>query len=75
MTREEFDKEIQEVIENRPEWSRKGQVVFNYIDCKYGVARIAQFNHGKDCFYDDKRIPEFVDCCWELMQEYFVKQV
>ena len=23
MTREEFDKEIQEVIENRPAWSRK----------------------------------------------------
>ena len=69
MTREEFLNEIEQVIQNRPEWSRKGQAVFNHIDLKYGVARVAQFSHGKDCYYEDKYIKDFVECCWQLLNE------
>ena len=68
MTKEEFLAEIQQVIENRPTWARKGQAVFNHVDEKYGVARTAQFSHGKDCFYNDNYIPDFVECCWQLIE-------
>ena len=47
---------------------RYGQAVFNYVDEKYGVARIAQFNYGIDCFYDDTKIEPFLDKCYELIK-------
>ena len=47
---------------------RYGQAVFNYVDEKYGVARIAQFDYGIDCFYDDTKIELFLDKCYELIK-------
>lgn len=47
---------------DKPRWSRKGQFVFNYIDCVYGVARDVQYKDNIDCFYDDNLIDEFIKC-------------
>lgn len=69
MTKEEFLNEVELIIQNRPEWSRKGQAVFHYIEQKYGVATVAKFSHGKDCYYEDKYIKDFVECCWQLLNE------
>ena len=45
------------------QYYRKGQYVFNYVEMTLGsVAREVQFLDNVDCFYDDSRIDEFVDC-------------
>ena len=55
--------EINEALKNKPEWSREGQFVFNYIDEHYGVARAVQFDDEVDCYYDDNQINEFIVAC------------
>ena len=55
------------IIEESPH-IRYGQAVFNYVDEKYGVARIVQFNYGIDCFYDDTKVEQFLDKCYELIK-------
>lgn len=55
------------IIEESP-YIRYGQAIFNYVDEKYGVARIAQFDYGIDCFYDDTKIEQFLDKCYELIK-------
>ena len=50
---------------------RYGQAVFNYVDEKYGVARVAQFDHGIDCFYDDTKVEKFLDKCYELIKTVY----
>ena len=50
---------------------RYGQAVFNYVDEKYGVARISQFDYGIDCFYDDKKVEKFLDKCYELIKTVY----
>lgn len=67
MTYENFRQEILTAMESRPKWSRRGQFVFNYVDEHYGVARIAQFQHHIDCFYDDNQIEAFIKCCYEIL--------
>ena len=44
-----------------PHW-RKGQFVFNYIDQIYGIARKIQYIDRVDCFYNDDKIDEFLEC-------------
>lgn len=65
MTKNEFYNEIKNAIKNRPSYYRKGQACFNYIDEKYGVARIVQFKYRIDCFYDDSKINDFIDASYE----------
>lgn len=60
MTVEELKKEVMTKSINKPKSWRLGQFVFNYIDEKYGVSRIVQFNDKVDCFYDDKNIDNFL---------------
>lgn len=64
MTREEFEKEIEECIENRPKDWRRGQAVFNYIDEHYGVARDVQMKDHLDCFFKDEAIAAFVSLAY-----------
>jgi hypothetical protein len=65
ITKEEFQKEIDDALKNKPQEWRKGQFVFNYINQVYpGVGRVAQFKYGVDCFFNDDNIPEFIDCCY-----------
>lgn len=46
-----------------PEWSREGQFVFNRVEQLYGkVAREVQFEDKVDCFYDDSKIDQFINC-------------
>lgn len=62
----DFVADVMSALNDKPKNWRKGQFVFNYIDEKYGVSRIVQFD-GKDacdCFYDDSKINEFIDKCW-----------
>lgn len=58
----------------RPEYLRKGQYIFNWIDQNFqipeqfnfknsSIARQVQFIDGIDCFYDDSKINEFLDAC------------
>lgn len=71
MLYEDLKNEVYKAMENKPDWSRKGQFVFNYIEEKYGnVARIVQFEHGIDCFYDNSCINEFIAKCCEVINEY-----
>lgn len=60
MTVEELKKEVMTKSINKPKSWRLGQFIFNYIDEKYGVSRIVQFNDKVDCFYDDKNIDNFL---------------
>jgi hypothetical protein len=65
MLPEELKNEIFSV-EKPTNW-RNGQFVFNYVDEVYGVARIAQFQYGVDCFYRDDKIDEFIATCCEII--------
>ena len=56
------------IIDESP-YIRYGQAVFNYVDERYGVARIAQFDYGIDCFYDDTKVEQFLDKCYELIKK------
>ena len=60
MTIEELKQGVMIESQNKPKQWRLGQFVFNYIDEKYGVSRIVQFNDNVDCFYDDKNIDNFL---------------
>ena len=64
----EHVKRIAKSIIDEIPYIRYGQAVFNYVDEKYKVARIAQFNYGIDCFYDDTKVEQFLDKCYELIK-------
>ena len=66
---DEFRAEVLTAMLNKPKEWRDGQFVFNYIDEVYGVARSVQFVEGVDCFYDDKKIDEFIDRSYMLLCE------
>jgi hypothetical protein len=69
ITYEEFREECLTVAENRSQYLRKGQAIFNYVDEKYGVAREAQFVHKIDCFYLDEKIEEFIRCAYIILKD------
>lgn len=69
MTLEEFKIEILKATENKPKEWRLGQFVFNYIDEKYGVARIVQFQDGIDCFYINDKIDDFINACYKYINK------
>lgn len=71
MTYEELKNEVYKAMENKPDWSRKGQFVFNYIEENYGrVAREVQFIKHVDCFYDDRQIDAFIAESCALINQY-----
>ena len=76
MTKEELLSKIRP--SKRPEYLRKGQYIFNWIDANYqypiygdsfneeaysSIAREVQFIDKIDCFYDDSKIDDFIDAC------------
>ena len=67
MTYEEFKADVFKNIKNLPDNWRKGQKVFNYIESKYKIARIVQFDCGIDCFYRDDLIDNFLEKTYELL--------
>ena len=67
---EKLKREIEESLIEKPEYIRKGQFIFNYMDREYGCARVVQFQDGIDCFYDDRNIDSFIKCCYERMREF-----
>lgn len=71
MTYEELKTEVEIALNNKPDWSRKGQFVFNYIEAKYGnIAREVQFIKKVDCFYDDTQINQFIAEACALINQY-----
>lgn len=70
VTRKEFGSAVKmatkEAMYYNPSW-RYGQAIFNVVDRNYNVARIAQFDYGIDCFYDDTMVEKFLDKCYELI--------
>lgn len=71
MTAEELKQEVYSWMSEKPKNWREGQAVFNYIDEMYGVARIAQFQHHVDCFYDDEEIDNFIKTCSDIITEKY----
>lgn len=69
MSFEEFKKEVSGAVESRPDYIRKGQAVFNYVDKTFGAAKTAQFEYGVDCFYNDKKIDDFLDVCYHIITD------
>ena len=69
MRLDEFRAEVLTAMQKKPKEWRDGQFVFNYIDEVYGVARSVQFVEGVDCFYDDKKIDDFIDRSYMLLYE------
>ena len=67
MTYEEFKADVFKNIKNLPDNWRNGQKVFNYIESKYKIARIVQFDCGIDCFYRDDLIDKFLEKAYELL--------
>lgn len=71
ITKEEFISQVKTtagVIRKQHPELRKGQAIFNEVDRNYNnVARIAQFDYGVDCFYDDSQIEPFLNKCYELL--------
>ena len=67
MTYEDFKADVFKNIKNLPDNWRKGQKVFNYIESKYKIARIVQFDCGIDCFYRDDLIDKFLEKAYELL--------
>ena len=72
MTKEELLSKIRP--SKRPEYIRKGQYIFNWIDEQYqtpehfnfkhsSIARQVQFIDGIDCFHNDSKIDEFLNAC------------
>lgn len=56
-------KELTKALKDKPDYIRKGQFVFNYIEAIYGVASVIQVEDKIDCFYDDSKIPDFILAC------------
>lgn len=68
MTTEDLLFEVLSAKDNKPEYWRDGQFVFNYIEQKYGdVAREVQFIDKIDCFYIDENIADFCKCVAERL--------
>ena len=67
MTLEEFKNSIYS-IEKPSNW-RDGQFVFNTIDKLYKVARKVQFENNIDCFYDDSKINQFINACYNRLNK------
>ena len=65
MTLEEFKSSIYNI--EKPSHWREGQFVFNTIDSLYGVARAVQFKDGIDCFYDNSKIDQFINACYNRL--------
>lgn len=62
MTLEEFKSSIYNV--EKPFRWREGQFVFNTIDSLYGAV---QFKDGIDCFYDNSKIDQFINACYNRL--------
>ena len=65
MTLEEFKSSIYNI--EKPSHWRDGQFVFNTIDSVYEVARVVQFEDGIDCFYDNSKIDQFINACYNRL--------
>lgn len=65
MKYEDFIAMLWSWVGNCPKEWRRGQAVFNVIEERFGVARDVQFEDGVDCFYDDSKINEFIECSWK----------
>lgn len=73
ITKEEFVKPIYEEANLHKDW-RKGQAIFNAVDCIYGLARYVQFHCGVDCFFNDEKIDDFINKTYESYLELCQKQ-
>ena len=70
ITLEEFIQDIYAKMGNKPKDWRKGQFVFNHIEENYGdVAREVQFQDKIDCFYNNDKIEEFIEACYNRLNK------
>lgn len=70
VTFEEFIQDIYIEMSDKPKDWRRGQFVFNYIEENYGdVAREVQFQDKIDCFYNDDKIEEFIEACYNRLKD------
>ena len=57
--------ELNKALKTKPDYIRRGQCVFNYIESTYGVASEVRFEDKIDCFHDDSMILKFVAACFK----------
>jgi len=69
MSYEQFIEALWVCVYKCPKEWRKGQAVFNVVEQNWGVARDVQFQDGVDCFYDDSKIDQFIECAWERIKD------
>lgn len=69
ITFEEFITDVYNAINHRPLAWRRGQACFNFIESKYHVGRIVQFDRHVDCFCNDELIDEFVETAWKEVEK------
>ena len=70
MEKEEFIEYVLALSEERDNYIRLGQFVFNHIDDNYGdIARMIQYEKHVDCFYDDSKIMDFLSIAFEYIKE------
>lgn len=63
---EDFKNEIMTKANLRPPDWRLGQAVYNYTYEMYpDCARKSQLKSGIDCFYDSRKIDDFLQECWK----------
>lgn len=61
MTRDELIAELWDVANYPPHDWRNGQTLFNYAARKYPEATERLRSTMKDCFYQDAKIPAFIE--------------
>lgn len=70
MEKEDFIEYVLTLSEERDNYIRLGQFVFNHIDDNYGdIARMIQYEKHVDCFYDDSKIMDFLSIAFEYIKE------
>ena len=57
--------ELNKALKTKPDYIRRGQCIFNYMESTYGVASEVQFEDKIDCFYNDSMILKFVAACFK----------
>lgn len=70
MTQKTFTADIWKNVNKCPDEWRLGQKIFNVCEQLYGdVARDVQFIDGVDCFYNDRKIYDFLNAVWERVKD------
>ena len=69
ITLKQLTEELNKALKTKPDYIRRGQCIFNYMESTYGVASEVQFEDKLDCFYNDSMILKFVKACLKRIND------